>query len=135
MVETRKLQKMGGSKALTLPAGWLQMIERAYGHEITEVSIEDNGASLTLKPLFNHGFDVLKYESGEDAYHGPHQIARPTPNEINPQWKVLLDKIARSGGRFIEDGLEYWRIDAPRDLHNGHVESILHGIARKRLPK
>jgi len=135
MVENRKLQKMGGSKALTLPAGWLQMIEDSYKHPITEVSIEDNGASLTLKPLFNHGFDGLKYESYEDASNGPHQVARPQANEFNPRWKELLDKIARSGGRFIEDGILYWQVNAPRDLHDGKVEQILHGIARRRLPK
>ena len=82
MAETRKLQKLGGSKALTLPSGWLQMIEHGYGHEITEVEIQDNGASLTLKPLFNHGFDGLKYESYEDASNGPHQVARPQANEL-----------------------------------------------------
>lgn len=126
---------MGGSKALTLPAGWLQMIEDSYKHPITEVSIEDNGASLTLKPLFNHGFDGLKYESYEDASNGPHQVARPQANEFNPRWKELLEKIARSNGQFIEDGLKYWRISTPRDLRNGHVESILYGVARRRLPR
>jgi len=120
---------------MTFPAAWLSMLEDFYHHPITEVSIEDNGASLTVKALFNHGFDGLKYETREDAYNGPHQVARPQANEFNPRWKELLEKIARSNGRFIEDGLEYWRIDAPRDLHDGHVESILHGIARKRLPK
>jgi len=133
--QINKVVTIGNSRGMTFPAAWLQMIEDSYKHPITEVSIEDNGATLTVRPSFNHGFDALKYESREDASNGPHQIARPATNEYNPHWKELLDKTARSGGRFIEDGILYWRVDAPRDLHNGHVESILHGIARRRLPR
>ena len=135
MGETRKLQRFGGSKALTLPACWLQMIESSYGHEITEVAVEDNGATLTVRPLFNFGFDGLKYETNEDAENGPHQIARPATNEYDPRWKELLDKVTRAGGRCVIDGLQYWLIHADRDLHDGKMERVLYGIGRRRLPK
>ena len=135
MGEIRKLQKLGGSKALTLPSGWLQMIESDYGHEIVEVEVQDNGPTLTIMPLFTHGFDGLRYESSQDAIHGFFQTARPAANERDPRWKELLGQVERAGGKCVIDGLEYWIVHADRDLHDGKFERVLFGISRRRLPR
>jgi antitoxin component of MazEF toxin-antitoxin module len=134
MREVRKLQKFGGSRALSLPAAWLQMVEGDYGHEITEVEIEDNGATLTIRPLRTFGFDGLKYESNEDAEYGPHKIARPATNEYDPRWKELLGKLEQRG-RWSDGEYEYWLIHADRDMHDGKMERVLYGIGRRRVPK
>jgi antitoxin component of MazEF toxin-antitoxin module len=134
MGEIRKLQKLGGSKALTLPAGWLQMIEGDYGHEITEVEVQDNGPTLVVRPLFTHGYDALKYEVIEDAF-GIRGLARPTINIHNAVWKELLDQVTRAGGRIVIDNVEYSLVHTDNDLGYGKTERVLIGISRQRLPR
>ena len=119
---------------MIFPTGWLQMIERDYGHPIVEIALEDNGATLTIRPLRTFGFDGLKYESNEDAEFGPHQIARPATNESDSRWRELLRKVEQSG-RWSDGEYEYWVIHADRDMHDGKTERVLYGIGRRRLPR
>lgn len=121
---------------MTFPASWLQMIEGSYCHPITEVEIETRDATLIVKPLFNFGFDELKWRTDEDAPHGVFWVASVKANQTFSKWALLLDKIERSGGRFIEDGWEYWRIVSFADLsHDSKLTQIFCGVGRRRLPR
>ena len=133
MGEIRKLQQFGGSKALTVPASWLAMLEESYHHPISEVEVETNDATLIVRPLFNFGWDSLTWRTDEDPQHGPHQVAGARANGRDPKWTMLLDKLQRSGGQFIEDSWEYWRITSFADLHDGKLVEIFCGVGRKRV--
>jgi len=110
------------------------MLEEAYHHPISEVSVETRDATLIVTPLFNFGFDGLKWRTDEDPQHGPHQVGSVKANEKDPKWTMLLDKIERSGGSFIEDGWEYWRIVTFADLsHDSKLTQIFCGVGRKRV--
>jgi len=47
---SRKLIKIGHSKAVTLPSSWIENIERETGQKITELYIEVNGI-LKVSPV------------------------------------------------------------------------------------
>ena len=46
----RKIIKVGGSKAVTLPTEWLRWVKRKTGQEPTEVAIEVDD-NLTIIPI------------------------------------------------------------------------------------
>lgn len=112
----------------------MAMLEESYHHPITEVEVETRDATLIVKPLFNFGFDGLKWRTDEDAPHGVFWVASARANEKDPKWTMLLDRIERSGGRFIEDNWEYWRIVSFADLsHDSKLTEIFCGVGRRRV--
>jgi len=46
----RKIVPIGGSRGITLPKSWLELIQREEGMEITEVAVEVDNV-LTVKPI------------------------------------------------------------------------------------
>ena len=49
---TRKIIKVGHSRAMTLPATWIQYYENEAGEELREVAVEVDG-KLTISPIKN----------------------------------------------------------------------------------
>ena len=48
----RKITGHGGSRGVTLPASWINLIEKESGKKLTEVLMEVNG-EITIKPYLS----------------------------------------------------------------------------------
>ena len=46
----RPIFKIGGSRAITLPKSWLELIERETGKPVKEIAMEVDG-KLTIEPI------------------------------------------------------------------------------------
>ena len=59
MAILRKVTRIGTSKFVSLPKGWLDLIERETGKSLKEVAVEVNGC-LKIRPILPKKTDSLK---------------------------------------------------------------------------